>query len=186
MRRQDRACRRHKRRTHNALAFEIDTEANLLRLQAELRAHTYRPGRSICFVTDGPKPREVFAADFRDRVVHHLLVSWQEPVFERQFIHDSYACRTGKGTLAASDRLMVFLRRVTANGRRPAWALRLDVASFFPSIRKRTLYDLLAARVRHPEARWLTEVVLFHDRRRPRWAPRRRLVRHISKTSPGR
>jgi hypothetical protein len=55
-------------------------EANLLQLQEELRAHHYRPGPSICFITDGPKPREVFAADFRDRVVHHLLVAQQEPV----------------------------------------------------------------------------------------------------------
>jgi hypothetical protein len=67
-------------------------------------------------VTDGPKPREVFAADFRDRIVHHLLVSRVEPVFEPRFIHDSYACRGGKGVLAASDRLTEFLRRITANG----------------------------------------------------------------------
>ena len=102
--RQYRRCRRNKRNTMNALAFEIDAEAHLLELQRELRDHTYVPGRSVCFVTDGPKPREVFAADFRDRIVHHLLVSWQEPLFERRFIHDSYACRKGKGTLAASDR----------------------------------------------------------------------------------
>ncbi len=63
-----------------ALAFEADAEANLLALQQELRAHSYRPGRSICFVTGGPKPREVFAADFRDRIVHHLLVVQQEQV----------------------------------------------------------------------------------------------------------
>ena len=141
----------------------MNAEANLLALQQELRAHTYQPGRSICFITDGPKPREVFAADFRDRVVHHLLVSHQERVFEPQFIHDSYACRAGKGTLAASDRLMTFLRRVTANGRRPAWALKLDVASFFPSIHKHTLDEILARRINDPELRWLTRSVLFHD-----------------------
>jgi ornithine cyclodeaminase/alanine dehydrogenase-like protein (mu-crystallin family) len=82
----------------------------------------------------------VFAADFRDRVVHHVLVSRQEPVFEREFIHDSYACRKGKGTLAANDRLMRFLRQATANSRRPAWALHLDVAGFFPSIHKVNVY----------------------------------------------
>jgi retron-type reverse transcriptase len=100
-----RTCRRNKRNTANALAFEIDAEANLVRLRDELLDGTYRPGRSICFVTDGPKPREVFAADFRDRVVHHLLVGEMEPLFERRFIHDSYACRAGKGVLAASERL---------------------------------------------------------------------------------
>jgi RNA-directed DNA polymerase len=158
-----RQCRRNKRHTVNALAFEVNAEANLLALQQELCTHTYRPGRAICFITDGPKPREVFAADFRDRVVHHLLVAHQERVFEPLFIHDSYACRTGKGTLAASDRLMIFLRQVTANGRRPAWALKLDVANFFPSIHKATLYALLARHLRHPELLWLTRTLLFHD-----------------------
>ena len=161
--RQYRCCRRNKRNTMNALAFEIDAEAHLLELQRELRDHTYAPGRSVCFVTDGPKPREVFAADFRDRIVHHLLVSWQEPLFERRFIHDSYACRKGKGALAASDRLMAFLRKATANGRRPAWALGLDVASFFPSIHKDTLYEILARAFRNPEVLWLTRTILFHD-----------------------
>lgn len=158
-----RQCRRTKRTPHNALAFEINAEANLLALQQELRAHTYQPGRSICFITDGPKPREVFAADFRDRVVHHLLVSHQERLFEPRFIHDSYACRTGKGTLAASDRLMTFLRQITANGQRPAWALKLDVANFFPSIHKATLHAILLRHVRHPELQWLTRTLLFHD-----------------------
>ena len=158
-----RQCRRNKRNTFNALAFEVNAEANLLALQQELRAHTYRPGCSICFITDGPKPREVFAADFRDRVVHHLLVSHQERLFERSFIHDSYACRKGKGTLAASDRLMTFLRRVTANGQRPAWALKLDVANFFPSIHKETLFTIIGRQIRHPELLWLTRTLLFHD-----------------------
>jgi hypothetical protein len=120
--RQYRACRRNKRSTINQLRFEIDAEAKLLELQQELRQHTYRPGRSICFVTDGPKPREAFAADFRDRIVHHLLVHHLERVFEPCFIHDSYACRRGKGTLAASDRLMEFLRRAPGSG--SAWASR--------------------------------------------------------------
>jgi RNA-directed DNA polymerase len=158
-----RQCRRNKRTTLNALAFEINAEAHLLALQQELHTHTYRPGRSICFLTDGPKPREVFAADFRDRVVHHLLVWHQERVFEPLFIHDSYACRRGKGTLAASDRLMTFLRQVTANGYRPAWALKLDVANFFPSIHKATLYEILERDIKHPELRWLTRTLLFHD-----------------------
>ena len=123
-----RQCRRNKRNTINALAFEANAEANLLALQEALCAHTYKPGRSICFITDGPKPREVFAPDVRNRVVHHFLVSRHEKAFEPIFIHDSYACRKGKGTLAASDRLMSFLRQVTANRKRPAWALKRGLA----------------------------------------------------------
>jgi retron-type reverse transcriptase len=161
--REYRVCRRNKRNTLNQLRFEIDLEANLLALQGELRDHTYRPGSSICFVTDGPKPREVFAADFRDRIVHHVLISQLEPVFEPCFISDSYACRTGKGVLAASNRLMQFLRQVSANGRGPAWTLKLDVASFFSSIHKQTLYRIIARHVHDPEVLWLSSTVLFHD-----------------------
>lgn len=61
--------------------------------------------------------------------MHHLRVSRLERVFEPLFIHDSYACRKGKGVLAASDRLMQFLRRMTANGQRRAWALKLWTSS---------------------------------------------------------
>jgi RNA-directed DNA polymerase len=148
--RQYRACRRNKRNTVNQLRFEVDAEANLLDLQRELREHTYQPGRSICFVTDGPKPREVFAADFRDRIVHHVLVSRLEPIFEPRFIHDSYACRKGKGVLAASNRLMEFLRSATRNGWRPTQVLQLDVARFFVSIHKDTLYAIIERHVREP------------------------------------
>ncbi|MFN2427953.1 MAG: hypothetical protein ABR587_16070 [Candidatus Binatia bacterium] len=130
-----RECRRSKRGTLNALAFERDAEANLFELQDDLLAHRYRPGTSICFVTDGPKPREVFAADFRDRIVHHLLLGRIEPAFERRFIHDSYACRKGRGVLAASDRLMQFLREATANGHRAAWAMNPASAWGEPSHR---------------------------------------------------
>jgi hypothetical protein len=70
-----RQCRRRKRRTHNALLFERHLEANLLDLHQELNAGTYRPRRSIAFLFNRPKRREVFAASFRDRVVHHVLVS---------------------------------------------------------------------------------------------------------------
>jgi RNA-directed DNA polymerase len=160
---QYRVCRRNKRNTINALAFEVDAESNLLSLQAELRDHSYRPGRSVCFITDGAKPREVFAADFRDRIVHHLLVTAQTEVYERRFIHDSYACRVGKGTLAASNRLMRFMGKVSANGHRHAWALKLDVADFFPSINKRTLCAITERAIRDPEIRWLNRVLLFHD-----------------------
>jgi len=72
-------------------------------------------------LVERPKRREIFAADFRDRVVHHLLVGHLEPAWERRFIHDSYACRVGKGTHAAVDRVQSFLRNVTANGTRRAW-----------------------------------------------------------------
>lgn len=84
-------CRRHKRNTTSALAFEARLEHNLCELHAELVSGSYRPGRSICFVITRPKPREVWAAEFRDRIVHHLLYAHIGPRFEAGFIANSCA-----------------------------------------------------------------------------------------------
>lgn len=95
-------CRRNKRNTVNALLFEFNSGENLLRLQQELNDKSYHPSPSILFATTKPKSREIFAADFRDRIVHHLLVEYLERIFEPIFIHDSFACRRDKGTHAAA------------------------------------------------------------------------------------
>jgi RNA-directed DNA polymerase len=158
-------CRRTKRNTRSALEFEERLEHNLVTLFDELAAGTYRPGPSICFVVTRPKPREVWAAGFRDRVVHHLLYNRIGPRFERSFIADSCACIEGRGTLYAARRLEAKVRAVTANWARPAWYLKCDIANFFVSIDKRILAERLAPRI--PEPWWLalTELVLFHDPR---------------------
>jgi hypothetical protein len=93
-----RQCRKHKRGTVNALRFEQNVEENLVSLHEELTREIYQPGRSAAFLVEKPRRREIFAADFRDRVVHHILVGHLEPRWERLFICDSYACHKGKGT----------------------------------------------------------------------------------------
>lgn len=95
-----RHCRRRKRNTHNALVFERALEENLVTLREKLERGTYRPGRFVAFLVEKPKRREIFAADFRDRVVHHLLVAHLERTWERRFIHDSFA-RAGSATSRA-------------------------------------------------------------------------------------
>ena len=141
------ACRRHKRNTANALRFEAAQEMNLMALRDALAARSYEPGRSVCFFVKRPKLREVFAADFRDHVVHHVLVSHLEKIWEPVFIHDSYACRKGKGVHAAVARLQQFMRQATANGTRPAFTLQLDIRNYFMSIDKQRLLQMLAARL---------------------------------------
>jgi RNA-directed DNA polymerase len=140
-------CRRHKRNTKSALVFELDLERNLVGLFDELAAGVYRPGPSICFVVTRPKPREVWAAAFRDRIVHHLLYNRVGPRFERAFIADSCACIAGRGTLYAIERLESKVRGVSANWSRPAWYLKCDVANFFVAIDKNVLAELLEARI---------------------------------------
>jgi len=158
-------CRRNKRNSATALAFEQNLERNLADLQDELVAGTYRPGRSICFVITRPKPREVWAAEFRDRIVHHLLYNHISPRFYASFIADSCACIPGRGTLYAAQRLEAKIRSITQNWSRPAWYLKCDLANFFVSIDKDVLWPLIAARVPEPWWRQLAHTILFHDPR---------------------
>ncbi|WP_038636691.1 RNA-directed DNA polymerase [Pseudomonas chlororaphis] len=140
-------------------------EINLLELYDDLIAGTYRPGRSICFVVTRPKAREVWAADFRDRIVHHLLYNRIGPGIERSFIADSCACIPGRGTLYAAKRLESKIRSVTQNWSRPCWYLKLDMANFFVSIDKRVLAQQLTARINEPWWLQLAIQVLMHDPR---------------------
>lgn len=86
-------ARRNKRNTVCQLLFELDYENRLVALAKAIDERSYRPERSICFVVDKPVKREIFAAGFVDRVVHHLLYRQLAPLFTPYFIHDSYAWR---------------------------------------------------------------------------------------------
>lgn len=156
-------CRRSKRNKPDALAFERDYEANLITLIEELRERRYQPSTSTLFYTDKPKLREIFAAAFRDRIVHHLIYNEISPRWERLFIHHSYACRPNKGTHAAALALQHFLRQATRNGKQPAFFLKLDIHNFFMTIDRCRLYEMLAARCHDPDLLWLLRVIVFHD-----------------------
>jgi len=158
-------CRQSKRNSASALAFEQDLERNLHQLADELHDGTYRPGRSICFVITRPKPREVWAADFRDRIVHHLLYNRISPRFYARFIADSCACIPGRGTLYAANRLEAKVRSITQNWSKPAYYLKGDLANFFVSIDKRVLQGQLAAQLVEPWWMELAETILLHDPR---------------------
>lgn len=158
-------CKSAKANSASALDFERDVERNLCDLRDELLAGTYRPGRSICFIITHPKPREVWAAQFRDRVVHHLLYNAIAPLFLPGFIANTAACIPGRGTLYAAQRLEGDVRSITQNWSLPAFYLKCDLANFFVAINKQVLQARLHTRVAPGFWRWLTDVVLLHDPR---------------------
>ena len=127
-------CRKNKRNTASAIKFELDYESNLIQLHEEIMNRTYRVGKSIAFIVDYPVKREIFAGDFRDRIIHHYIVNELNPIFENLFIHDSYSCRTGKGTSFGIARMERFMRASSDNYQNEAWILKLDISGFFMSI----------------------------------------------------
>lgn len=135
-------ARKNKRNTRSQLDFEFNLEENLVRLYEELRNHTYKVGKSVCFITGSTVKREVFAAHFRDRVVHHLLYNYTAPIFECTFIADSYSCRKGMGTLYGVQRFEHHLRACSDNWRNNCYVLKLDIRGYFMHIVRQKLYDL--------------------------------------------
>jgi hypothetical protein len=130
-------------RSAGCAAFLCELEREVLQLQRELREGRYEPGPFHTFPIRDPKPRVISAAPFRDRVVHHALCAAMEPVFEAEADFDSYACRTGKGTLAA-------VRRVQEHARRWPWYAKLDVLHCFETADLSLLGAMLAARFDDP------------------------------------
>jgi RNA-directed DNA polymerase len=121
--------------------FALDLEKELFRLQRELRDDRYQPGAYRLFRIYERKPRIIAAAPFRDRVVHHAVMNLIEPPLDRTFIHDAYACRRGKGVHAAVDRYQGWARR-------NAYALKMDVAQYFPSVDHQILKEKLRRRIK--------------------------------------
>ena len=157
-------CRKSKRNSLNAIKFEVNLLDNLWEIYEALNSFSYKPKRYIYFLTSSPKLREVFASDFRDRVVHHLLVRDLEPIFEPLFIYDSYSCRKKKGTHLAISRLKRFVQN-----RDYPYYLQLDIKSFFLTIHKNILFEqirkttTLRAKERLQRVLYVSNKIIFDD-----------------------
>lgn len=137
------SCRKNKRNTAYAVEFELDYERNLVDLYREIASGSYQVGKYIAFIVKHPVIREIFAASFRDRIVHHLVINKLNCFFEKQFIFDSYGCRKNKGTLFGIKRIDKFIRSCSSNYTVKAYILKLDIKNFFVSINKDILYNKL-------------------------------------------
>ena len=138
------AARRHKRGRGYQIRFEMKQERELVRLRDELLERRYEPRPSSCFIIHDPKMREVFAADFRDRIVHHLFYDYTHKIFERTFISDSYSCIEGRGTHYGIERLKHHIRSCSQNWSKPCYVLKLDIKGYFMHIDR----EILLARCR--------------------------------------
>ncbi|MCX6309137.1 MAG: RNA-directed DNA polymerase [Bacteroidia bacterium] len=134
-------ARKNKRNTINALLFEKHLESNVFALLEEIVNYQYKPKPSICFIVDKPVKREIFAADFRDRVIHHLIYNYISPLFETVFINDCYSCRKGKGTHYGIQRMDHFIRSCSHNYSLDCYMLKLDIKGYFMSIDKIVLFN---------------------------------------------
>ena len=152
---------RGKKQQDYAARFFFYLEPELFQLEQELKQHSYQPRPYTSFEVKDPKPRQICAADFRDRVVHHGICHYLEPVLESCYIHDSYACRTGKGSHAA-------IRRAQAFSQPYEYVLKFDIKKYVASIDHGVLKKLLRNNLKDNRLLCLLELIIQHpfpDRR---------------------
>ena len=136
-----RLCKRNKKQV---VAFELNTGANIIKLQKELLTYNYRIEKYNTFYIYEPKKRRVDALSYRDRIVQHVLCdNYIMPYLEKRLIFDNSACRVGKGTDFARKRLKKFYTEYYRKYKNKGYVLKCDIHQFFQSIDHEVLKELL-------------------------------------------
>lgn len=130
-----------KRKTTDEHSFEVNDIDNIVNLKNTILARRYKPSRGVAFIIHDPVTREVFAAPFIDRVVHHFLFKFTNTWWEPRLWRGSYSCRLGKGTLYGIQDLQRNMRRATENGTKNAYVLKRDLRGYFMSLERTRLFE---------------------------------------------
>ena len=151
------AAARGKRGCGDIEAFRANLDRELQRLRVELLAETFSPGPMRRFRIHDPKPRMIHAPCFRDRVAHHAIMAHVGPVLDCTLVFDTYACRPGKGTLAA-------VKRASEHARHYEWFAQIDIRAYFASIDHAELLGLLGHKFKNPGLlRLLATIIEAHE-----------------------
>lgn len=140
-------CRKMKRNSEAARIFEMDYERKLLKMLEQINSNNYKIGRFTAFTVSLPKPREIWAPCFRDRIEHHLIYNSIAPWFEARFIEDTFSCIPERGTFWASKRVEDMARSITENWAKDCWVLQMDVANFFVTINREILWSIVKNKI---------------------------------------
>jgi hypothetical protein len=141
----------------------------------------YKLQRGIAFVVHYPTVREIFAATFRDRVIHHLVYNYINLWWEPRFINDSYSCRVDKGTHFGMRRIARFLRAVTDNYQREAWVMKLDIYGYFMHMRRDILWKQVQEGLQgqFPQSRWQERWPRQDEMPAPTWGEVRQMLEYV-------
>jgi len=138
--------------------FEDNLENNLENIYNSLVNHTFTTSRYETFTIYEPKRRLIYKLPFNpDRIVQHAVMNIVEPIWESFFIHDSYACRKGKGIHAGSKRTMEFIRKVGKGG----YCLKMDISKFYPSINHDILFNIIERKIKCHDTLNLLEDIIY-------------------------
>jgi len=165
-------CLRNKRTSKQAVEYMAGAYIDIPILARELYKRTYEIGPSTCFIVKYPKYREVFAASFRDRIIHHWICMRINPLFETQHRllgNVSHNCRVGFGCRYSAKNVFDAIKRITCNYTKKAWIYKGDLDSFYMRISKSLMWKKLQPFIEQwydgqdkDLLLWLVEKVIFH------------------------
>lgn len=154
-------CRRGKMQKTEVIQFELNLSEELVRLKQELGTKTYHLGQYYHFTIYDPKKREIQALPFRDRIVqHNLCDNILGPLMERHLIYDNSACRKGKGTHFAMERLTLFFREYYKKYGADGYILKCDIRRYFDSIDHKVLKTKLTRIIKDKDVLNLLENII--------------------------
>ena len=136
---------KHKRK--DIQHFERHLEDHIFTLHEDLQTFQYHHGPYTHFYVFDPKKRYISKALVRDRLVHQMVYNLLQEVYERQFIFHSFSGRKGKGTHLGITHLHRMIKKASHNGKKPCYALKMDIKSFFDTIDHRILKNLIQQRI---------------------------------------
>ena len=151
-------AKKHKASKEYVKVFEKRLHENLIELRDELYERRYKPQPSVCFIITDPKKREIFAANFRDRIVHHLYYNYTYELFDKTFIEDSYSCRKGKGTHYGIHRLEKHIRQESENYTKETYVLKMDIKGYFIHINRPLLLSFVNATLDKMKPKYCNEL----------------------------
>lgn len=141
--------------------FDLNIEDNLFKLHNDLQCGHYQHSNYTSFFVCDPKLRHIHKADVRDRLLHHILTRALEPIFERNFIFDSYSSRKNKGSHRAITRFKRLAWKLSVNDTKTVWILKCDIKKYFRSIDHEILLDLTRKKVRDEKIFNLIQKIVF-------------------------
>jgi RNA-directed DNA polymerase len=152
--------RRGKRKRKDIQCFERNLEDNIFQIQHDLINLQYRHDPYSHFYVSDPKQRHISKASVKDRLVHQVVHNVLTDVFDKKFIFHSLSSRLGKGTHIGVDQLCKMIRKVSANGNRPCYALKMDVKCFFDSVDHKILKTLIRKNIQDSRVLQIVDVII--------------------------
>lgn len=142
----DHKARQGKKRSRGVHLFDRDAEGNLQRLHEMLLSGDYHTSRYTFFQVHDPKERTIARLPYYpDRIVHHAIMNVLEPIFNKLYTADTYACIKGSGSHLARRRIMTALRRDPEGTQ---YCLKLDIRKYYPSVDHATLKAIVRRKIK--------------------------------------